>query len=120
MSNTKMRPWQAAILSAFALLMPAVQLVAAAPGAHADINTGSDTFYLDLLKGTYAYNQYGEQALLQEGHKVCNAIRHGATEDNATNMVQSDLGAPNNEAFRVVISIELGLDCYSLKNQGMP
>jgi hypothetical protein len=106
-----------ALLSAFALFTTTVPLFAAAPRAHA--NAGSDVFYIDLLKGSDAYNQYGEQALLQEGHKVCDAIQHGASEDGATGIVQSDLGASASVAFSVVSSVELGLDCFSLKVLGM-
>jgi hypothetical protein len=114
MSITPIRPW----LAAFAVFATTVPLAVATPPARADAT--ADLFYIDLLKGTPAYNRYGEQALLQEGHKICSAMQHGASEDSATDMVQSDLGAPNYEAFRVVVSTELGLDCFSLKNHGMP
>jgi hypothetical protein len=117
MSVTRTRPWLTAILKAFALFTSTMTVVAVAPSARADAT--SDHFYIDLLKGTYAYNQYGEQVLLQEGHKVCGAMQHGASEDAATDMVHSDLGAPTYDAFRVVVSIELGLNCFALKNHGM-
>jgi hypothetical protein len=116
-SVTLIRSWLAATLKAVALFTTTLTTVAVAPSAHADAT--SDRFYIDLLKGTYAYNQYGEQVLLQEGHKVCSAMQHGASEDNATDMVHSDLGAPTYDAFRVVVSIELGMNCFALKNHGM-
>lgn len=117
MSVTLIRPLLPATLKVVALFATTMTVAAVAPHAHADAT--ADRFYIDLLKGTYAYNQYGEQVLLQEGHKVCSAMQHGASEDNATDMVHSDLGAPTYDAFRVVVSIELGLNCFALKNHGM-
>ncbi|WP_224112422.1 DUF732 domain-containing protein [Mycobacterium avium] len=118
MSIATMRPWLVAVLTPFALLAITVPIVAAAPRAHADAS--SDIFYIDLLKGSDEYNRHGEQALLQEGHKVCDAMQHGASEEGATKMVQSDLGGDNYQAYWVVSSIELGMNCFSLKPYGMP
>jgi hypothetical protein len=107
----------AAITTTFALFTTAMTVVAVAPSAQGDPT--ADRFYIDLLKGTSPYDHYGEHALLQEGHKVCSAMQHGASEDAATDMVHSDLGAPTYDAFRVVVSIELGMNCFALKNHGM-
>jgi hypothetical protein len=118
MSVTLIRPWLTTPVKVIvALFATAVAVVGVAPRAHADAT--HDHFYIDLLRGTRPYNQYGEQVLLQEGHKVCSAIQHGASEDDATNLVHSDLGAPTFDAFRVVVSIELGMNCFALKNHGM-
>ena len=118
MSSTPIRPWLAAILAAFALFTTTVPLIAAAPRAQAD-DPGNDGFYVDLLTGVDAYNQYNEQTLLQEGHKICSAIHQGASEDSATGMVQSDLGPSNYQAYRIVSAAESGLGCASLKTHGM-
>ncbi len=113
-----MRPWLAAILAPFALATMMVPLVAAEPHAHADAT--SDGFYIDLLKGTDIYDRYGEQTLLREAYKVCDAIQRGTGEESATHMVESDLGLNNDRAFRVVSSVEVGMNCFSLKPYGMP
>ena len=77
-----MRPWLAAILAPFALATMMVPLVAAEPHAHADAT--SDGFYIDLLKGTDIYDRYGEQTLLREAYKVCDAIQRGTGEESNT------------------------------------
>jgi hypothetical protein len=112
-----MRAWLTAILAAFALFTATVPLVGGPPRAHADQSAAesADRFYIDLLKGHDVYKQYSKQALLQEGHKVCSATRHGVSEDDATNIVQSDLGISNLEAYNLVTSAELGLGCFSVK-----
>lgn len=109
MIMTPARPWLVAILAASALFTITAPLAAAAP---------DDDFYLDTLSGLPISEQHSEQVLLQEGHKVCNAVKHGATEDIATDMVQSDLGASNYQAYRLVTAAELGLDCFTLKVHG--
>lgn len=113
-----MRPWLAAKIFPLAVVTMMVPLVAAGPHAHADAT--SDGFYIDLLKGTDIYDRYGEQALLREGYKVCDAMQHGTSEESATHMVESDLGLNNDRAFRVVSSTEVGMNCFSLKPYGMP
>ncbi|MGH3635107.1 MAG: DUF732 domain-containing protein [Mycobacterium sp.] len=117
MSITAMLPRLAAILAAFALFATTVPLVAVAAPAHAD--PGNDVFYIDLLRGLDVYNHYGDQAWLQEGHKVCSAFHRGATEDSATDMVQSDLGTSTYQAYRVVTAAELGLGCFTMKYHDM-
>jgi hypothetical protein len=112
MTITPMRPWLVAILAAFALFTITAPFAAAAP-------EGDDGFYLDTLDGLPIFEQHSKQVLLQEGHKVCSAIQHGASEDSATDIVQSDLGASHYEAYRLVAAVELGLDCFSLKTHGM-
>lgn len=112
MTITPMRPWLVAMVAAFALSTITVPVAAAGP-------EGSDSFYLDLLSGLPVNEKYGKQFMVQEGHKICDAIHGGASEDNATDMVQSDLRTSNYEAFRVVGSAELGLGCFSLKVHGM-
>lgn len=116
MSTTPMRAWQAPILVAFALMTTTVPLVEGAPSAHADENAAesADRFYIDLLKGHEVYQQFSKQTLLQEGHKVCSTIHQGKSEDDATNMVQSDLGISNLEAYYVATSAELGMACFSV------
>lgn len=116
MSIIQKRLRLATIVAAVALFTTTVPLLTAAPRAQADAS--SDLFYIDLLKGS-GPDRYGEQALLQEGHKVCSAMQHGASEDSAYEMVQSDLGTSKSEAFRVVSAVELGLACFSLKLHGM-
>ncbi|OBJ38350.1 hypothetical protein A5621_13355 [Mycobacterium colombiense] len=115
MSAIPMRSRLVVTLAASALCATEVLLVAIAPRAHAD-----DGFYLDLLNGGSAYKKHSQQTLLQEGRKICSAIsRDGASEDNATDMVQSDLGISNDDAYRVVAAAELGLGCFSLKPTGI-
>lgn len=115
MSVIPMRSRLVATLAAFALCATEVLLAATAPRAHAD-----DEFYMDLLNGGSAYKKHSQQTLLEEGRRICSAIsRGGASEDNATDMVQSDLGISNDDAFRVVSAAELGLGCFSLKPAGI-
>ena len=112
-----MRRWQAAMLGALAMCAATAPLVAAAPRAYADPEP-SDEFYLDLISGLPVNDQFSKQTLLQEGHKACDTMKHGAPEDNVTNMVQSDLHISNYDAFRLVSSVELGLSCFSRKIHG--
>lgn len=111
MSSNPMRSWLAAIPALFALFT--ITVPPATAGAE-----GSDEFYLDILNGLPPYSQFSKQTLLQEGHKICGQARSGASEDNATDMVQSDLGISANDAYRVVAAAELGYGCFSLKIHG--
>lgn len=117
MRITPMRRWPAAMLGALAMFAATAPLVAAAPRAHAAPEP-SDEFYLDLLNGLPVSDQFSKETLLQEGHKACGAMQHGASEDSATDMVQSDLHISNYYAYRVVSAVELGLSCFSRKTHG--
>ncbi|OBH52697.1 hypothetical protein A5685_14770 [Mycobacterium colombiense] len=112
MSVTSMRSWPAVVLAAVAPFLVAL------PPATA-VAEGSDEFYLDILNGLPPYSQFGKQTLLDVGHQVCDEIYRGASEDKATDMVQSRLGISNNNAYRVVAAAELGYGCFSLKVHGM-
>jgi hypothetical protein len=116
MSINQIRTWLAPIHAAFAL-STTVSLIAAAPPAHADAT--HDMFYIDLVRGLDVYNQRSDQAWLQLGYKVCGAFQRGATEDAVTEMVRSDLGTSNYQAYRVVTATELGLGCFSMKPHQM-
>lgn len=113
MSMTRLRRWLVATLALFAMVTAMAPLAAAGP-------EGSDEFYLDNLNGLPVYKEHSKQFLLQEGHKVCSIIQEqGASEDSATDMVQSDLGTSTVNAYRLVVAAELGLGCFSLKVHGM-
>lgn len=112
MSFTGLRRWLAAVVVPFALVTITTPHAAAGP-------EGSDEFYLDILNGLPVYTQHSKQILVQEGHKVCNSIHHGGSEDSTTSMVESDLGTSNINAYRLVVAAELGLGCFSLKVHGM-
>jgi hypothetical protein len=117
MRITPTRRWQAAMLGALAIFAATAPLVTAAPRAYATPEP-SDEYYLDLLSGLPVNDQFSKETLLQEGHKACGAMQHGAAEDNVTAMVQSDLHISNYDAFRLVSSAELGLSCFSRKIHG--
>jgi hypothetical protein len=116
MSINPMRRRLAPILAALAL-STTVPLIAAAPAAHADAS--HEIFYIDLVRGLDVYNQRSDPAWLQLGYKVCSAFERGATEDSVTDMVRSDLGTSNYQAYRVVTATELGLGCFSMKPHQM-
>ena len=54
--------------------------------------------YLQLLQPKYVY--LSSRQLLDEGHKVCDAIHHGMTSPDAANMVEKDLA----------VSLAVGVD----------
>jgi hypothetical protein len=68
-------------------------LTVAAPAA-ADENS-----YLALLQPKYVF--LSSQQLLDEGHKVCDAIHRGMISPDAANMVQKDL------AVSVAVSVDI-------------
>ncbi len=95
-----MKIWIAAAIAA-------ITLVAATPQARAD-----DDAFLDVLSDTYFYQKYGPKVLLNEGYKVCNAIdEQGASEEEAIDMVQSDLDVSPFAAGEIVGAAMAGLGC---------
>jgi hypothetical protein len=97
-----MKPW---VLAAVATGGIAVWV--AAP-ARAD-----DSDYMDYLKHYDAYlvNEYTNQQLLGEGHKVCEAVSGGATDDAAMDMVKGDLGVSDDTALDVYHAATVELGC---------
>jgi hypothetical protein len=71
-----------------------VSAVTAAAPAAADENS-----YLALLQPKYVF--LSSQQLLDEGHKVCDAIHRGMISPDAANMVQKDL------AVSVAVSVDI-------------
>lgn len=97
-----MKPW---VLAAVATGGIAVWL---AGPARAD-----DRDFMGYLQYFDAYltNQYTSEQLLAEGHKVCDAVAGGATDDDATNMVKDDLGVSDDTALDVYHAATVELDC---------
>jgi hypothetical protein len=80
------------VLIAVVATVLASTVMAAAPAA-ADEST-----YLQLLAPKYVF--LSTQQLLDEGHKVCDAIHRGMISPDAANMVQKDLA----------VSLAVGVD----------
>jgi hypothetical protein len=97
-----MKPW---VLAAVAT--GSITIWVAVP-ARAD-----DSDYLDYLKHYDAYlaSQYTNQQLLAEGHKVCDAVSGGATDDAALDMVKSDLSVSDDAALDVYHAATVELGC---------
>jgi tryptophanase len=73
----------------------------------------NDNDYFDYLKKTNAYlfSQYTNQQLLAEGHKVCDAIAGGATDDAAADMVKGDLSVSDDAALDVYHAATVEMGC---------
>ena len=87
-----------------AVVAGSLALVMAAAPAAADEND-----YLRLLQPKYVY--LTKQQLLDEGNKVCDALRGGMTSRDATNMVQKDLSVSVATAFDIVGTAGVQLGC---------
>ncbi len=87
-----MKPW---VLAAVAIGSVAVWVAAPARAGDGD--------YIDYLKhyDPYLASEYTSQQLLDEGHKVCDAVSGGATDDAAMDMVKGDLGVSDDAAIDV-------------------
>ncbi|HYB37432.1 MAG TPA: DUF732 domain-containing protein [Mycobacterium sp.] len=97
-----MKPW---VLAAVATGSIAVWVAAPA--------RAGDREYLDYLQHYDAYlaSQYTSQQLLAEGHKVCDAVSGGATDDAAYDMVKGDLGVSDDAAIDVYHAATVELGC---------
>jgi hypothetical protein len=97
-----MKPWVLA-----ALATASITVWVAAP-ARAD-----DRDYLDYLKKNDAYlaGQYTNEQLLTEGHKLCDAVSGGATDDAAMDMVKRDLQVDDDTALDVYHAATVELGC---------
>jgi Protein of unknown function (DUF732) len=72
-----------------------------------------DSDYMDDLKHYDAYlaSEYTSQQLLAEGHKLCDAVSGGATDDAAMDMAKGDLGVSDDTASNVYHAAKVELGC---------
>jgi hypothetical protein len=97
-----MKPW---VLAAVAT--GSITMWVAAPAR------ANESDYLAYLEKNNAYlvSQYTNQQLLAEGHKVCDAISGGATDDAAIDMVKGDLSVSDDDALDVYHAATVELGC---------
>jgi hypothetical protein len=97
-----MKPW---VLAAVATGSIAMWVAAPARANERD--------YLDYLEKNNAYlvSQYTNQQLLAEGHKVCDAVSGGATDDTAVDIVKGDLSVSDGDALDVYHAATVELGC---------
>ncbi len=82
------------------IVAPAV-LLAVAVAAPASADASEYTSYLRQHASALA-NRYGDQTLLKEGRKVCNAVVQGASGGDVADMVQRDLpGATESDGEQI-------------------
>jgi len=91
------------ILTAVVATGLASAVMAAAPAA-ADENE-----YLRVLQPKYAF--LSAEQLLDEGHKVCDAISRGMISPDAAKMVRDDLAASMAAAVDIVSAAAVELGC---------
>jgi hypothetical protein len=86
--------------------MAGISVAVAAP-ASAD-----DSDYLNSLQNdTYLVSTYSTQALLNEGHKVCEAVSGGGQEIDAIEMVEHDLSVLHGAARDIYSAATDNLGC---------
>jgi uncharacterized membrane protein len=96
-----MKAWIVAVVAA-----AGVSVAVAAP-ASAD-----DSAYLSALQNdTYLVSTYSDQELLNEGHKVCDAVSSGGQELDAIEMVEHDLSVSHAAAIDVYNAATVTLGC---------
>jgi hypothetical protein len=96
-----MKAWIVVVLA-----MAGISVAVAAP-ASAD-----DSGYLSSLQNdTYLVSTYSNQELLNEGHKVCDAVSRGGQEIDAIEMVEHDLSVLHGAARNIYSAATDNLSC---------
>src|ERR1700738_2613161 len=92
----------------FRVLIAVVATVLASAVAAAAPAAADESEYLRLLQPKYVF--LSSQQLLNEGHKVCDAIHRGMISPDAANMVQKDLAVSLATAVDIVgaAGVQLG------------
>jgi hypothetical protein len=65
----------------------------------------------ETLHGDWFYDRIGEQALLAEGYKACQAYRAGWDEDAIRDMIAADLHLSDAGVSAVKVGAEMDLGC---------
>ena len=91
------------VLIAVVATVLASAVAAAAPAA------ADESEYLRLLQPKYVF--LSSQQLLDEGHKVCDAIHRGMISPDAANMVQKDLAVSLATGVDIVGAAGVQLGC---------
>lgn len=91
------------ILIAVVVTVLASPVIAVAPAA------ADESEYLRLLQPKYVF--LSAQQLLNEGHKVCDAIHGGMISPDAANMVQTDLAVSVAAAVDIVGAASTQIGC---------
>jgi hypothetical protein len=93
----------------FRVLIAVVATVLACAGAAAAPAAADESEYLRLLQPKYVF--LSSQQLLDEGHKVCDAIHRGMISPDAANMVQKDLAVSLATGVDIVGAAGVQLGC---------